>query len=233
MVINRKAFLLIVASLIVVSLLGVWFLNTAKSIDAGVHSRVFSVVIDAGHGGIDGGAEGTNTSVKESDLNLEIARHLKSKFQDIGVNVIMTRNSYGGLYGTTAKGFKKRDLEKRVKIINSSNADVLVSIHLNCYSSPKRRGATVFFGEGKQEGERLAKSVQKHFNTLSAQPKDYSATRGDYYLLNQAKIPAVICECGFLSSPEDEKLLLTEVYQKEIAEKIFYGVIEYLSLQGE
>jgi N-acetylmuramoyl-L-alanine amidase len=158
------------------------------------------------------------------------AKKLKAKLKETGINVIMTRNSYGGLYGTTAKGFKKRDLEKRVNIINSARADAMVSIHLNCYSSSSRRGATTFFCKGKVEGEILAQSIQKHFNTLSGQPKDYSSLKGDYYLLNESNCPSVICECGFLSSPEDEKLLITEEYQNEIAEKIFRGIVEYLRL---
>lgn len=225
-----KIFLPVVTGLVIFALIGVWFFKSVRAISASVHSRVYVVVVDAGHGGIDGGAVGIKTKVQESDLNLEIAKRLKDKLKDAGVNVVMTRNSYGGLYGTTAKGFKRRDLEKRVKIINSANADAFVSIHLNCYSSSSRRGATTFFCKGKIEGEKLAQSIQKHFNTLSGQPKDYQSLKGDYYLLNESNCPSVICECGFLSSPEDEALLLTEEYQNEIAEKIFYGIIEYLSL---
>ena len=218
------------AVILIISLTGIWFFKNTNAMQASVHSRVYTVVVDAGHGGIDGGATGKQTKVQESDLNLEIAKKLKDKLKESGINVVMTRNSFAGLYGTTAKGFKKRDLEKRVKIINSANADAMVSIHLNCYSSPSRRGATTFFRADKQESEKLATSIQKSFNKLSAQPKDYSALKGDYYLLNESNCPSVICECGFLSSPEDEKLLITEEYQNEIAEKIFYGIIEYLSL---
>ena len=225
-----KIFLPIVACFTVFALVGAWFIQNKRVINASVHSLVYTVVVDAGHGGIDGGAVGVKTKVQESDLNLEIAKKLNDKLKETGINVIMTRSSYGGLYCTTSKGFKRRDLEKRVKIINTSNADAMVSIHLNCYSSSTRRGATTFFGDKKQEGEKLAQSIQKHFNTLSGQPKDYSALKGDYYLLNQSNCPSVICECGFLSNPEDESLLLTEEYQNEIADKILYGIIEYLSL---
>lgn len=226
-----KIFCIAVSGVIILSLFGVWFLQGAKKVSASVHSKVYTVVIDAGHGGIDGGVSGVKTKVKESDLNLELARRLKNKFQEVGITVVMTRSSYGGLYGTTARGFKKRDLEKRVKIINSSKADAMISIHHNYYSSSPRRGATAFFGKGKIEGEKLAKSIQKRFNELSGQTRDYSALQGDYYLLNQSNCPSVICECGFLSNEEEERLLLSEEYQNEIAEKIFYGVIEYLSVK--
>ncbi|MBR2337666.1 MAG: N-acetylmuramoyl-L-alanine amidase [Clostridia bacterium] len=223
-----RLFYLLLCAIIVISLVGVWFFSGIHRQTASVHSRVFTVVVDAGHGGIDGGAEGNQTSVKESDLNLEIARLLKAKLEGAGITVVMTRNSYGGLYGTTTKGFKKRDLEKRVKIINSAKADVMVSIHLNHFSSPGRRGATVFFAEGSSRGEDLAKCIQKHFNTLSSQTREFSANKGDYYLLNEAICPSAICECGFLSNQEDERLLLTKEYKDEVAQKIFYGIIEFL-----
>lgn len=217
-----------IALAISVFLVGAWVCKGAERASANIHSSPFKVVIDAGHGGIDGGVSGKATNVKESDLNLQIARALKQRFESAGIEVVMTRNSYGGLYGTTAPGFKMRDLQKRVKIINSSSADVMISVHLNCYSSPKRRGATVFFASDKKEGERLAVSVQKHLNLLSGQTRELKALKGDYYLLNEAVCPSVICECGFLSNEQDEELLLKEEYQREIADRIFYGVVEYL-----
>ena len=192
------------------------------------HSSNFTVVIDAGHGGIDGGVSGKISGVKESDLNLDIAKKLKQEFEKSGIKVVMTRNSYGGLYGTTAKGFKMRDMKKRIKIINSANADLMISVHLNYYSLSSRRGATVFFCEGKEEGESLANTIQKHFNRSSGQEREFSALKGDYYLLNESTCPAVICECGFLSNEQDEKLLLTDKYREEIAKLIFSGAVEYL-----
>ena len=211
---------------VLVILSSAWAVNVATA--NVTHSDSFTVVIDAGHGGIDGGVSGKVSGVKESDLNLDIAKKLKQEFEKSGINVVMTRNSYGGLYGTTAKGFKMRDMKKRIKIINSANADLMISVHLNYYSSSSRRGATVFFCEGKEEGERLAKSIQKHFNCLSGQEREFSALKGDYYLLNESTCPAVICECGFLSNEQDEKLLLTDKYREEIAKLIFSGAVEYL-----
>ena len=211
---------------VLVSLSSAWAVKVATA--NVTHSDSFTVVIDAGHGGIDGGVSGKVSGVKESDLNLDIAKKLKQEFEKSGINVVMTRNSYGGLYGTTAKGFKMRDMKKRIKIINSANADLMISVHLNYYSSSSRRGATVFFCEGKEEGERLAKSIQKHFNRLSGQEREFSALKGDYYLLNESTCPAVICECGFLSNEQDEKLLLTDKYREEIAKLIFSGAVEYL-----
>ncbi|MBQ3235405.1 MAG: N-acetylmuramoyl-L-alanine amidase [Clostridia bacterium] len=189
-------------------------------------TRQFTVVIDAGHGGIDGGASGTVTGVKEADINLLISKKLKELFENSGFRVVMTREDSEGLYGTTDPGFKKRDLLERVKIINSAGADFLISIHLNVYSSQSRRGAQAFFKKGSEQGKKLAKRIQARINGLGVVPRLYDALSGDYYLLNESNIPSVIVECGFLSSPEDEKLLLTEEFRGEMANAIFGGSID-------
>ena len=161
-------------------------------------NKIITVVIDAGHGGIDGGASGVTTGVRESDINLLIAKSLKKLYENSGFSVVMIRSADEGLYGSTEPGFKKRDLEKRVEIINSSRADFLVSIHLNVYSSPSRRGAQAFYKKGDKLSEKLAKQIQARINGLGVVPRLYNALWGDYYLLNESKIPSVIVECGFL-----------------------------------
>ena len=218
---------LVVVILLVITTIISGVLPSVLSTSSSSHSKVFKVVIDAGHGGIDGGVNGKISGVKESDLNLDIAKKLKEQFEEVGIKVVMTRTSYGGLYGTTGKGFKMRDMKKREKIINSSSADLMLSVHLNYFSSPSRKGATVFFGEDK-EGERLAKNIQKYFNEYINLERDFSPLQGDYYLLNVANCPSVICECGFLSNQEDEENLLKEEYREFIARQIFYGSISYL-----
>ena len=205
-----------------------WVKKVLLTASANVHYNSLVVVIDAGHGGIDGGVNGKISNVKESDLNLDIAKKLKTEFEKVGVTAIMTRTSYGGLYGTTAKGFKKRDLQRRIEIINGANANAMISIHLNYFSSSKTRGATTFFKDGDKKSQELAQSIQLYFNSSSGQTRELSALKGDYYLLNQANCPSVICECGFLSNEEEEKLLLTESYRQEIATLIFKGTIAYL-----
>lgn len=190
------------------------------------------VVLDAGHGGIDGGVTGVKTGVKESELNLKICKELKKSLEKSGIQVVMTRTDEGGLYGSPTNGFKKRDMLARKKIINGSNADCFVSVHINYYSSPSRRGAQAFYKENDDECERLAGVIQKYLDTLGGQPRPLTPLAGDYYVLNEAEPPAALVECGFLSNEEDEKLLLTEAYRKEIAEKIADGIVEYLFLSG-
>lgn len=187
----------------------------------------FTVVIDAGHGGIDGGVSGITTGVKESELNLDIARKLKTKFDKSGAKTVMTRKTEAGLYGIYSKGFKRRDMQKRKQITLNAKADVFVSIHLNYYSSPLRRGAQVFYKIDGEKSKSLADIVQAELNGGKEYERDYTALAGDYYVLNEADCAAILCECGFLSNAEDEKLLLTDEYRAEIAEKIFNGIEKY------
>lgn len=187
----------------------------------------FTVVIDAGHGGIDGGVSGITTGVKESELNLDIARKLKTKFDKSGAKTVMTRKTEAGLYGIYSKGFKRRDMQKRKQITLNAKADVFVSIHLNYYSSPLRRGAQVFYKIDEEKSKSLADIVQAELNEGKECERDYIALAGDYYVLNEADCAAILCECGFLSNAEDEKLLLTDEYRAEIAEKIFNGIEKY------
>ena len=187
----------------------------------------FTVVIDAGHGGIDGGVLGITTGVKESELNLDIARKLKTKFDKSGAKTVMTRKTEAGLYGIYSKGFKRRDMQKRKQITLNAKADVFVSIHLNYYSSPLRRGAQVFYKIDDEKSKSLADIVQAELNGGKEYERDYTALAGDYYVLNEADCAAILCECGFLSNAEDEKLLLTDEYRAEIAEKIFNGIEKY------
>lgn len=187
----------------------------------------FTVVIDAGHGGIDGGVSGITTGVKESELNLDIARKLKTKFDKSGAKTVMTRKTEAGLYGIYSKGFKRRDMQKRKQITLNAKADVFVSIHLNYYSSPSRRGAQVFYKIDEEKSKSLADIVQAELNGGKECERDYTALAGDYYVLNEADCAAILCECGFLSNAEDEKLLLTDEYRTEIAEKIFNGIEKY------
>lgn len=187
----------------------------------------FTVVIDAGHGGIDGGVSGITTGVKESELNLDIARKLKTKFDKSGAKTVMTRKTEAGLYGIYSKGFKRRDMQKRKQITLNAKADVFVSIHLNYYSSPSRRGAQVFYKIDEEKSKSLADIVQAELNGGKESERDYTALAGDYYVLNEADCAAILCECGFLSNAEDEKLLLTDEYRAEIAEKIFNGIEKY------
>ncbi len=207
---------------------GIYF-SPIKSVGQTKESKKFTVVLDAGHGGIDGGAEGVSTKVKESELNLKICQILKELFEKHNFSVVMTRTDDNGLYGDTTDGFKKRDLLKRVEIANNSKSNLFLSIHLNTYKNPSRRGAQVFFKKGDSLSKSLANNIQTELNLLKESKRMYDALSGDYYLLNNVKCTSVIVECGFLSNPEEEKLLSNQEYREKLANSILNGTIRYLS----
>lgn len=186
------------------------------------------VVLDAGHGGVDGGVSGVNTNVKESELNLIIVKKLEKYFKDAGITVVLTRSSDAGLYGLATSNLKKKDMQKRKDIIENASPDLVISVHLNKFSSSSRRGAQVFYNKESSNGKILATSVQSSLNTLNKDLRQFSALSGDYYILKCSPYPSIIAECGFLSNPDDEALLITDEYQDKVAYAIFRGAIDYL-----
>mgnify|MGYP001625207265 FL=1 len=214
-------------------ILGIIICGSIAGICAGAFAKTVAspdmptIVIDAGHGGIDAGVYGVNTDVKESDINLAIARELRGWFVNAGFNCVMTRNNQSGLYGDTSKGFKKRDMQERKRIIEENSADMVISIHQNTCPLPSRRGGYVFFDGNSQEGRELALSVQEELNALWEMTNE--ALVGDYFMLKCTEAPSILVECGFLSNGEDEKLLTDADYRNKIAYAIFKGAIMYLS----
>ena len=186
------------------------------------------IVLDAGHGGVDGGVTGIVTGTKESELNLVIVKKLEKLLVASGFNVVLTRSSDAGLYGVATGNLKRKDMLKRKEIIESAKPDLVVSIHLNKFSITTRRGAQVFFKQDDDNSKKLATSIQSFFNSLEESTREFNALKGDYYILNCTNYPSVIAECGFLSNPEEEKLLLTNEYQDKIVEALFKGITSYL-----
>ena len=189
------------------------------------------IVVDAGHGGIDGGVTGIATGVKESDINLAVAMMLKNSLEELGFEVVLTRKTEGGLYGTPTKGFKRRDMEKRKEIIQKASPALVISVHQNRYPAQSVRGGQVFFKTGDSRGEQFALGVQERLNGLYAEQgvKARKATPADYYLLNCSSAPSIIVECGFLSNAKDEALILDGVWKRRLADSVTAGVMDYFS----
>ncbi len=205
--------------------------KTLASTPVAAFEEGLRIVLDAGHGGIDGGVSGRTTKVKESELNLAIVYKLKTELEGLGFEVFLTRKTEAGLYDSATKGFKRRDMEKRREIIRERNPAMVVSIHQNYYASVKTRGAQVFFSPESEAGRALATGVQTSLNGLYAEEgvKARSITSGEYFILECADCPSVIVECGFLSSAADEALLCNEIWQKRLAQSIAAGILGYFS----
>lgn len=193
--------------------------------------NALTVVIDAGHGGVDGGVSGRKTKVKESDVNLDIAMLVKTELEEAGFEVILTRKTGAGLYGTATSGFKKRDMQKRKEIIDAADPFLVVSVHQNYYTSSSVRGGQVFYDGDNAEGKRLAEGIQTAFNAYYEKQggRARNAASGDYFILRCAPCPSVIAECGFLSNERDERILTTESGKRAMASCIVAGVLEYVS----
>ncbi len=223
---HRVALGFVCLALAVVVCFGVCFFALSRT--ASERLRL-TVVLDAGHGGIDGGVTGTRTGTKESDINLAISRILQEEFEELGFCVIQTRPTEAGLYGAATPGFKRRDMERRAEVIRSSAPAAMISIHQNFFSQASRRGAQVFFREDVPESVTLAALIQTSLNGMPECVRKSQALAGDYFVLNCFAAPSVIVECGFLSNPEDEALLLDGNYRRKLAHAIAQGTLAFLS----
>lgn len=188
-----------------------------------------TVVLDAGHGGIDPGSVGKTTKVTEAEINLKIVKKLEKLLLAGGIDTILTRSDENGLYGIYTKDYKIKDMKARKEIILASNADLVISVHQNSFIHTKYRGAQVFYDDINPSSTNLALCVQKCFT--SDLPKSNKGTAiGDYYILKCApQIPSILCECGYLSNKEDETLLVSDDYQNNVAYSIYKGIIAYLN----
>lgn len=191
--------------------------------------RDFLVVIDPGHGGMDGGAVGILSHAKESDLNLAVSVLLVEELRQMGIRSVLTRKDSGGLYDGTQKGFKRQDMEKRKSIICSLSPAVVVSIHMNKFSLPSRRGAQVCHQSGDGISQTFANVLQSKLNSAinSDIGKEFAPISGDYFVTRISPCPAVIVECGFLSNPDDDALLNTASHQRKLAHAIADGIVNF------
>ncbi len=180
------------------------------------------VILDAGHGGFDAGASGTATGVKESELNLQVALLVRGALEDAGVRVVMTRTGPGALGST-----KREDMARRGQLLLTEGADAAVSIHMNKFSDRKVRGPMAYYQAGAAEGEKLAVAVIDSLTeALCLKPRH--ANPGNNFVTRIPVCPAVLVECGFLSHPEEERLLQDEAYQRQLAEAVARGVLAFL-----
>lgn len=217
----------IVVFLIVATVLITLFCGAA-AVNAAIYENGLSIVIDAGHGGEDGGVVGTVTKAKESDVNLAIAEKLKACFVKNGYKVIMTRSDSGSVDGAI-KYNKKADMRARKEIIDRAAPDLLISVHCNSYPVQSVKGAQVFYAKNSEQGNQFAMALQTYLNTaLNAKPR--TAAVGDYYILNCSTFPSVLVECGFMSNPDEDKLLSTEAYRDKVANSIYSAIASELTL---
>ncbi len=191
-----------------------------------------TIVIDAGHGGEDGGCEGNG--LVEKDLNLDISMRLASLLREAGVNVVMTRDTDILLYDKNSdyEGKKKvQDVRRRLEIATEQENAVLVSIHMNYFAETKYSGLQVWYSKNDSRSRILASLIQTEVKT-TLQPNNKRSIKestSSIFLLNNATFPAVLVECGFLSNTDEARALGDAEYRQALAKSIFEAIMKYIS----
>ena len=184
------------------------------------------IIVDPGHGGIDGGATSC-TGVLESNLKLEIGLRLNDFLHLLGYKTVMTRTTDTSIYtsGNTIAAQKVSDLKERVKIVNGQSGGILVSIHQNTYPNNRYAGAQVFYSN-QEDSKKLAETVQSGLKFTGKR----SVKKGEgIYLLNHISNPGILIECGFISNPTEEANLRNEQYQKKLCVLIGLSICQFLT----
>jgi N-acetylmuramoyl-L-alanine amidase len=232
-VVIRKNNILFLAAIIITSFIMLNFSLKNELKTVFVHSGKYVVVLDAGHGDIDGGAIGKNGSI-EKDINLSVCKKLQSYLEKSGIATIITRNDDSAVVdknGKTVRQIKREDLKYRRDMRDIENADVFISIHMNKFPDEKYKGAQTFYSKTPIESKVLGEKIQKNLIEILDKSNTRQAKQAEnsIYILKDSKKPSVIVECGFLSNTEEEKLLLTDDYQAKVAWAIYAGINEYFT----
>ena len=230
-VLNKKTIRIFIFSIFVFAL-GFAFISDQKESVPTVSLPVSgkTIVIDAGHGKPDEGAE-SSRGTTEAETNLKIALKLQNLLEQSGCSVVLTRSDENAIYDIDSKTLRQKiisDFHNRVKIGNESSADIFVSIHLNKIPQQQYDGWQTFYNAQNADGQKLAVSIQKSLNDAIQKENNRVAKSIDnIYIVKHVEIPTTIVECGFLSNPEEEKLLLEDEYQNRLAWGIYNGIIDY------
>lgn len=218
------------ACVILVTINVYWFY---RSVPPFFDSQNGIIVIDPGHGGIDGGAN--KDGLLEKDVNLDISKKLKSYLEIKGYKIIMTRDEDVSLDSLCKSGGSRhqKDLNARVNIINNCNAQLFLSVHVNCnLKNPKTEGSIVFYSDKYLENKTLAYSIQRALNGIifNGRSRDiHDPQKANFFILSHSNIPGVIIETSFISNMEERQLLTKDEFRDELAKGICTGVEKYLS----
>lgn len=232
----KKINLVFTAAIIIIMVISIFFnlSNRVTSIDVSGQGRKerIKILIDPGHGGMDQGAMG-DMGIGEAPLNLAIAKKLMAFLEGSGFIVEMTRYSDVGLYtegSDTIRSKKNEDLTNRVKMINESGADLVLSIHINSFPQKQYYGAHVFYQKSNKITKLAADIIQDSMkNILDKSNNRVPQVKNDIKIMEDTIVPVLLVECGFLSNVEEEKKLVTDEYQEKTAWAIYAGVLKFFN----
>ncbi len=189
-----------------------------------------TILLDAGHGGRDGGSVGVNGTV-EKEINLTYTLKLKEKLINSGYRVELTRKNDDGLYSNLAKNKKLSDMQARFNIIKKTNPSLVISIHMNSFPDHSVSGANTYYRASDEASQKVANLIQASLNTYCGAPNTL-AKPGDYYILNCSYYTAVLIECGFISNPTEELKLNDEAYLNSLTDAICSALMLYFGVQS-
>lgn len=188
------------------------------------------IIIDAGHGEPDGGCVGNLGSI-EQEINLSVAKKIAEILEAKKINTTLTRENSLGLWSaksTTIREKKVEDMKKRVDIMNKSNADLFISIHMNSYPTKAASGLRIFYDKNHPEIKELAEAIQERMSDITgAKSSTVRPAERNLFLLKNTPMPVILIECGFLSNPEEEKKLMDSEYRSKLAWSISDAIEKY------
>lgn len=238
MITLKRIYILVLICVFCVSAttLGLTGTYSVKSTSASVNTAARdypTIVIDSGHGGLDGGAS-SQDGLLEKDVNLDIALTLNKLLIQSGYNTVMIRETDVSVHDKEAETTREKkvsDIKNRVEAANSKKDNILVSIHQNHFTESKYLGTQVFYSKNHPHSQVIAESIRTAVTTL-LQPDNTRKCKesSNVYLLDNATVPSVIVECGFLSNPDEAYLLSKEDYRDKMAYCIYLGILEYIYL---
>lgn len=208
------------------------FVSTLEEHIRRAKDNPITIVIDAGHGGIDPGKVGINNAL-EKDINLAIALKVERNLKENGINVVMTRTDDNGLYKETDANKKVCDMKQRLSIIENAKPALAVSIHQNSYPDPLVSGVQVFYYKDSVKGKAAAEIMQTQLiKTLKPSKERTAKDNNTYYLLKKTSVPIMIIECAFMSNPTEADLLINNDYQEKVAWGIYMGIMQVIQESG-
>lgn len=234
----RKCRQLALSLAVVLLIVGVFYtignlFDTLPTDTSGNKSSLPTVILDPGHGGMDGGCVAVN-GVPEKGINLAIATEVSDILTSLGYDVVLTRDKDTSIHDKGIEGIanqKKSDMDNRLKLINSYDNAIAVSIHQNQFTDSQYSGAQMFYSATDPLSEQLAQTFQTKFveNLQPENKREIKEVGDELFLLYYSKCPMVMAECGFLSNPEESDKLQSEEYQKQVAFTIASAVIEFVN----
>lgn len=214
---------LLIAFTGVLSVGGTWVSSVVLSRSNQVYQGV-SIVLDAGHGGKDKGAQ--YEGVNESDINLMLVNLLKKELEEVGMHVLLTRSDDCDLADNNVTSRKSSDMKNRMKIINQEEVDLYISVHMNSFADSSVHGSQIFYKEGNEDALVFAKYVQESVQSFTKSNLEIKS--GDYYILNKSNKIGILLECGFLSNTQDRSQFTNETYQKQFIKEVKRGILAFL-----